>query len=266
MAANQRQAGTRSLTAKAPEAPGPGEPSPWRRAKVGGIVFGVVVTFGILLTLFGGSGSNDEDAGGAAPAGTAPTSQAGGRGPGAKASSVRNGIPVGYPRTREGAVAAAVNYQTARSSPGYFSDQALRHQVLSTVMTSAALPGQQSQDDQAAKGLLAALGVSAKTAPSMVMRASPLGTKVTAFSSETATVQVWMSELVGVPAEKSPMPVSGTWSTYTVILQWQEGDWKVATISQSDGPTPLVAADSEPSSTGEMRQANEGFDAPRYAG
>jgi hypothetical protein len=265
MAGNQKQTGTRSLTAKASETPGTGAASPWRRAKVGAVIFGVVLVLGMALTLFGGGGKDDSGAP-ETPANSTPTSQAGGSGPGAKASSVKSGVPVGYPRTKDGAAAAAVNYQVARSSPGYFTDEALRHQVLKTVMSPSALANQQAQDDQTVKGLMAALGVTEQTAPDMVMRAAPLGTSVRSYSDDTATVRVWMSEVVGVPSDKSKMPVSGTYSTYTLILQWQGGDWKVATIDQADGPTPLVAADQSASSTDDMRLANEEFDAPRYAG
>lgn len=264
MAGNHKQAGTRNLTAQVSDVSGVGGPSPWRRAKIGAIVFGVILVFGMVLTLFGGE-EQDTGSSGASPA-PGPTSQAGGSGPGVKATSVENGIPVGYPRTKAGAAAAAVNYQTARSSPGYFTDETLRHQVLETVMTSAALPGQREQDDDATENLMVALGVTEKTAPEMVMRAAPLGTNVTSYSRETATVKVWMAEVVGVASENSSMPVSATWSTYTLILQWQDGDWKVATIDQADGPTPLVAADSAPSSVSEIRLVNEEFDAPRYAG
>ncbi|MGP3951257.1 hypothetical protein [Streptomyces sp. 7N604] len=264
MAGNQKQSGTRNLTPKAAEVPGIGAQSPWRRAKIGAIIFGAVLLIGMLLMLFGGGGKQDQ--GSSQSPGATPASQAGGSGPGAKARTVKNGVPVGYPRTKDGAVAAAVNYQTARSSPGYFTDEAQRHQVLQTVMSRAALPGQLEQDDTATKAMLAALGVTAKTAPEMVMRSAPIGTRVSAFSSDTATVNVWMSEIVGVPSEKSAMPVSGTWSTYTLILQWQDSDWKVATINRADGPTPLIAADSTPSSTSQMRSANEEFDAPPYAG
>jgi hypothetical protein len=265
MATNQRQAGTRTLTAERPEPAGTRQPSPWRRAKVGGIIFGIVLALSIVLMLFGGSANRD---GGAAQTTTTaqPTTNPGGSGPGAKASTVKDGVPVGYPHTKGGAVAAAVNYQQARSSAGYFTDAAQRHQVLRTVMTQAALAGQQESDDQAAQGLLAALGVTAKSAGAMVMRAAPLGTSLSSYSTTSATVRIWMSEIVGVPTDNSPMPVSATWSTYTVILQWQNGDWKVDTISQQDGPTPLVAQDSTPSSTSDMRQANGEFDAPRYAG
>ncbi|MGW6145748.1 hypothetical protein [Streptomyces sp. NPDC055140] len=266
MAGNQKQTGTRSLTPKASATPGTGTASPWRRVKIGAIIFGLVLVLGMALTLFGGGRGGSDQGTPQAPADSTPTSQAGGTGPGAKASSVKGGVPVGYPRTKDGAAAAAVNYQVARSSPGYFTDSALRHQVLKTVMTSAALSSQRQQDDQMTKGLMTSLGVTAQTAPSMVMRAASLGTSVSSYSSETATVRLWMSEVVGVPTDKSPMPVSGTWSTYTVILQWQDGDWKVATISQADGPNPLIAADSAPSSTTDMRLANEEFDAPRYAG
>ncbi|WP_440580934.1 hypothetical protein [Streptomyces sp. PT19] len=265
MSGNQKQTGTRSLTARTAEPSGAGAVSPWRRVKIGAIIFGAVLAIGIALTLFGGGGT---DGSGTAktPAASTPTSQAGGSGPGAKAKTVKNGVPVGYPRSKDGAAAAAVNFQVARSSPGYFTDQALRHQVLKTVMTSSALASQQAQDDQMVKGLMAALGVTEQTAPEMVMRAASLGTSVGSYSDDTATVRVWMSEVVGVPTEKSKMPVSGTYATYTLILQWQEGDWKVATIDQAEGPTPLVAADQSASSTDEMRLANKDFEAPRYAG
>ncbi|WP_225637438.1 hypothetical protein [Streptomyces solaniscabiei] len=266
MAANQKQTGTRNLTNAAHESAKILPVSPWRRLKVGAIVFGLVLALGIALTLGGGAGGNDDRGGSEPPVDSTPTSPAGGSGPGAKASSVKSGVPVGYPRTEDGARAAAVNYQVARSSPGYFTDQALRHQVLKTVMTSSALASQQAQDDQAVKGLMAALGVTEQTAPDMVMRAASLGTSVRSYSPDTATIRVWMSEVVGVPTDKSKMPVAGTYSTYTLILQWQDGDWKVATIDQVDGPTPLVAADQSASSTDEMRLANAEFEAPRYAG
>jgi len=264
MAGNQTQSGTRSLTPTAAGVPGMGAPSPWRRAKIGAIIFGVVLLIGMMLVLFGGGGKPDTTS--SQPSATTPTSQAGGSGPGTRARTVKNGVPVGYPRTKDGAIAAAVNFQTARSSPGYFTDEALRHEVLQTVMSTAALPSQVEQDDTATKALLAALGVNATTAPDMVMRSAPLGTHLSAFSSDTATVDVWMSEIVGVTSDNSAMPVSGTWSTYTVILQWQDGDWKIATINRTDGPTPLVASDTSPSSTDVMHSANEEFNAPPYAG
>ncbi|MBM9623953.1 hypothetical protein ACFQ60_03800 [Streptomyces zhihengii] len=259
-----RKAGTRSLTPQPTQVPGADGRSPWRRATIGGIGFAVVLFIGLLLMLTGGR--KDKESVDAPTPNSMATNQAGGTGPGVKATSVQNGVPVGYPQTQEGAAAAAVNYQTARSSPGYFTNKALRHQVLKTVMTSAALPVQQQTDDQTAQGLMAALGVTAQTAPEMVMRAAPLGTSVSGFSSETATVKVWMTEVVGVPSEKSAMPVAAAWTTYTLILQWQNGDWKIATISHADGPTPLVTGDSAPSATVDMQQANREFDAPRYAG
>ncbi|MFD8667691.1 hypothetical protein OG728_38455 (plasmid) [Streptomyces microflavus] len=265
MAGNLKPTGTRSLTNNVPETAGTGTPSPWRKLKVGAIIFGSVLALGIVLTVFGGGGKADE-AIPDTPTDSASTLQAGGSGPGAKASSVKSGVPVGYPRTKDGAAAAAVNYQAARSSPAYFTNEALRHQVLETVMTSTALANQRTQDDQTAKGLMASLGVTAKTAPDMVMRAASLGTSVRSFSNDTATVRVWMSEVVGVPTAQSKMPVSGTYSTYTLLLQWEGGDWKVAAIDLTDGPTPLVAPDQSASSTDDMRLANKEFEAPRYAG
>ncbi|WP_283302045.1 hypothetical protein [Streptomyces sp. HNM0645] len=225
-----------------------------------------MLALGVALTLVGGGGGTDGKGPLETPTDSTPTSRAGGSGPGVKAKTVKSGVPVGYPRTKDGAAAAAVNYQMARSAPGYFTDRALRHRVLKTVMTSSALAAQQAQDDQTVKGLMAALGATEQSAPDMVMRAASLGTSVRSYSNDTAAVRVWMSEVVGVPTDKSKMPVSGTYSTYALILQWEDGDWKVATIDQAEGPTPLVSADQSASSTDEMRLANKEFEAPRYAG
>lgn len=258
------RAGTRSLTPETPASPVSGDASPWRRLKIGAVIFAVVLLIGVLLTRCEGGGQPDTTA--ATGPAAKPTTQAGGSGTGSRARTVKDGVPVGYPRSRQGAVAAAVNYQVARSSPGYFTDAALRRQVLQTVMATSSLPSQLEQDNQGTAALLRALGVTTQTAPDMVMRSAPLGTRVDAYTTETATVDVWMSEVVGVPRDNSPMPVSATWSTYTLILQWQSGDWKAAAIKRSDGPTPLVATDSVPSSTGVMQSANSEFEAPPYAG
>ena len=256
--------GTRSLV---PEAKGPsssGERSPWRRAKIAGVGFVVVLVFGILLTTF--TGGESSDSGRESPSTPNADSSPGGSGGGVRTRDAVEGIPVGYPPSREGAVAAAVNYEVARSSPSYFTDETFRHAVLGTIMTQESVRAQQESDDRDASKLVATLGLTTADAGGMIMRAAPMGSMVSSYSPQVATVRVWMSELVGMTSPDSPLPVSATWSTYTLTLEWQQNDWKLADISQSSGPTPLQSSDKAPDSVDTFRKMDEEFSAPPYAG
>jgi hypothetical protein len=163
-------------------------------------------------------------------------------------------------------VSAAVNYEIARSSAKYFTDRKTRDSILAAMMTRDALVTQQSSDDAVIKKFLEQIGVTEANREVLVARASSMGTKVVSFSPDAAVVQVWMAGLVGVADPKSPLPVSASWETYTLTLRWQQGDWKLSTVTSSTGPTPLQMGDETPSPIFEFRRADEEFDAPPYAG
>ncbi|MFD9565075.1 hypothetical protein [Streptomyces sp. NPDC059994] len=229
------------------------------------MAFALILVIGIVLAnVTGGSRSP----GSAAPSGGSPSAAAspGGSGGGVKAGGVASGVPVGYPRTREGVTAAAVNYEVARSSPSYVTNQSFRHSVLAVMMASDSLAGQQQVDDRDAIKLTSALGSGKDSSSRLILRAAALGTQVGSYSPEVATVRVWMSELVGMTSSDSPVPVSANWSTYALTLQWQHGDWKISDISQSAGPTPLQTSDRLPDSVGTFRKMDEDFHAPPYVG
>ncbi|MGW2106335.1 hypothetical protein [Streptomyces sp. NPDC001948] len=159
-----------------------------------------------------------------------------------------------------------MNYEVARSSPSYFTDQAFRHAVLETVMTRESVKEQQRRDDRDASKVVASLGLDSAGSAHMIMRASPVGTQVGSYSPQVSTVKIWMSELVGTTSANSPLPVSASWTTYTLTLQWQRGDWKLADISQSAGPTPLQTTDRAPDSVDTFQKMDEEFNAPPYVG
>lgn len=261
-AAPKARGGTRTLLPESNRAVPDADSSPWRRAKIAGIGFAVVLGIGILLTTFTGGGSSGSSA--SAESAPSATSSPGGSGGSVKTSGTVKGIPVGYPQSKDGAVAAAVNYEVARSSPSYFTDQPFRHSVLATIMTRESVSAQQDEDDRDASRVVTSLGLGAGSSAHMIMRAAPLGTQLASYSPAVATVRIWMSELVGITSTDSPVPVSANWSTYTLTLQWQQGDWKVADISQSAGPTPLQTSDATPDSVDTFRKMDEEFNAPPY--
>jgi len=82
---------------------------------------------------------------------------------------------------------------------------------------------------------------SARAGTTFVNRTMPAGTKVTFFSADTATIEVWCNGLFGLAGEDSTNPVTSTWFTVTMKLNWSGGDWKVLESSQKSGPTPVTA-------------------------
>ncbi|WP_329492975.1 hypothetical protein [Kitasatospora herbaricolor] len=237
------------------------------------LVIGAIVLVLILGAIFISRGPDS----GTAPDNPAPSGKAsdvaggssltGASTPGQTAASrLVEGVPVGYSRSREGAVAAAVNYEIARSSARYLTDSGSRERILKTIMASDAAAGQIKDDNTAGARFYSALGLTADTADKLIARASPLGSKVVSYSPEVATVSVWMSGIVGLPTPNAPVPVSASWTTYTLVLVWRDGDWKTSSISVTPGPTPLQSTGQQPTSTDVFTSMDKEFDAPPYVG
>ncbi|MEZ0070064.1 hypothetical protein ABIA32_006116 [Streptacidiphilus sp. MAP12-20] len=176
------------------------------------------------------------------------------------------GVPVGYPDTPAGAVQAAVNYELARSSASYFTGPAARHKIIDAMAASGARLQMISNEDAAMKPLLVSLGINGSNANTLVARAAALGTKSDSYSDQVATVEVWMAGVIGTTSKSAPLPVSASWATYTLTLQWETGDWKLVSVTSADGPTPLDTGSGSPSSVDDFRSANSSFDAPPYVG
>lgn len=185
--------------------------------------------------------------------------------PGAGASRTRQGVAVGYEHSRAGAVSAAVNYEMARTRPDYFTDEHVRRGVLGAMMSRESLAAQLASDNANADAAMARLGLQpGGTGPGgarFLARGAPLGTRVTSYSDQVATVDVWMAEVIGVIGENSSLPVQAAWTTYTVTLTWQDDDWKIASLTTKPGPVP-VSGGQGPSSSMEWMTRLEGMDAP----
>nr|WSX77721.1 hypothetical protein OH826_30055 [Streptomyces sp. NBC_00899] len=209
----------------------------------------------------GGTGSHGSDAAPTAPTGQKPVDGKGGA-----------GIPAGFAHTDQGAQSAAANYAVALGSADMFNTDR-RHRIVSSIYDPAVSAGLQTSLDQAYAGAaLKSLGLTADgTAPAgftFVSRTVPIGTKVTsgsgAGSADAKSVEVWCTDLVGLAGSGSTKPVSTAWFTITEQLVWSNGDWKIRSSSQKDGPAP-VAADNQAASADEIAGAVRDYGGFTYA-
>lgn len=240
----------------------------WRGAAIAATAFVFLLILTLALRAAGGSGTTSgpslQPSG--SPSATAPATSAAGGNPATSAHTMRDGVPVGYAHARQGAVDAAVNYQIARSSREYFTDTAARHQIINAMATRGSRDTLARNDDAGMTQVLVSLGINDTNDTTLVARAAAMGTKVDSYSDTVATVEVWMAGLIGTTSTSAPLPVSASWTTYTLTVQWQDGDWRLATVNSVTGPTPLDTGGDDPSSVDEFRTADRAFDAPPYIG
>jgi hypothetical protein len=78
------------------------------------------------------------------------------------------------------------------------------------------------------------------------------------------TVEVWCGGLLGLAGENSTNPVTSSWFTITMKLEWTGGDWKIVSHSQKDGPAP-VPGDDRASSADDIAKAVEEYGGFTYA-
>ncbi len=178
------------------------------------------------------------------------------------------GIPAGFAHDRQGAESAAANYAVALGSAEMFN-KARRDAILQSIIVPARVADFEAKLDNAyTPEFNKNVGLNGDgTTPeglTFVSRTTPIGTKVTESSSDTAAVEVWCSGLLGLAGENSTNPVTNSWFTITMQLQWTDDDWKIVTHSQKDGPTP-VPGDERASSADEMAKAVQEYGGFTYA-
>ncbi|MCF3136120.1 hypothetical protein [Streptomyces olivochromogenes] len=229
-------------------------------------VVGVVVLL-IAAIAFANRGGDDpkspSDSNQDKPA-TSPTAATGDK----PVESKAGGIPSGFAHSEQGAQSAAANYAVALGSADMFS-KSRRDAILQTVITPSRVSGFEASLDQAyTPAFNKSVGLnedgSTPKGYTFVSRTSPIGTKSTESSSDTATVEVWCSGLLGLAGQNSTNPVTNSWFTITMKLEWTAGGWKIITHSQKEGPAP-VPGDDKASSADEMSKAVEEYGGFTYA-
>ncbi|MER5753196.1 hypothetical protein [Streptomyces sp. NPDC002088] len=183
--------------------------------------------------------------------------------------SKAGGIPTGYAHDEQGAQSAAANYSVALGSTDMFT-KARRHDIVNTVYAPDVAAARQTDLDSAysSEKFLTNIGLTKNgTAPSgqtFVSRIIPVGTKVTASGTDSATVEVWYTSLFGLSGDSSTNPVSESWYTTAYELKWIDNDWKITDFQQTDGPVP-VGRDQKASTADDMTKAVEEYGGFTYA-
>ncbi|MGW2866372.1 hypothetical protein [Streptomyces sp. NPDC001205] len=180
----------------------------------------------------------------------------------------QSGIASGFPQTEQGAQSAAANYAVALGSEGMFKSST-RGDIVRATHDPSIVDGLLNRLDQAYTASFyknVGLNDDGSTPPGLtfVSRTIPVGTKVTQQDGATATVEVWCTGLVGLAGAGSTKPVTQTWFTLTEKLKWIGADWKVASSSQAEGPTP-VSGDNRASTADEIAKAVQGYGGFTYA-
>ncbi|MYU25815.1 hypothetical protein [Streptomyces sp. SID8352] len=263
--------GTGQTRTRLPDGPGDGHPGP-RRGPARTSSRSLVTVVGVVVLLIaaiafanrGGDDSAPSSKGRDAPPDTAATAPTGKR----PVDSRTAGIPSGYARTEQGAQSAAANYSVALGSAEMFN-KARRDSILDTILVPAKVPEFRATLDQAYspefnKNVGLNEDGSAPKGYTFVSRTTPIGTKLVDSSTDTATVEVWCGGLLGLAGQKSTSPVTSSWFTITMKLEWAADDWKVLTHSQKDGPAP-IPGDGRAASADEMAKAVQEYGGFTYA-
>lgn len=233
----------------------------------------LITVLGVIVLLFaaiafanrGGQHGDDRAAGGDREAAKAQPTAPTGEQP---VTGDNGGIPAGFAHNEQGAQSAAANYAVALGSTDMF-DAERRNALIDTIVAPQARATFRANLDQAyTPDFFQELGLEedgqAPEGLTFISRTTPVGTRVTAYTADTATVEVWCSGLLGLAGEGSTHPVTDGWFTLTVELRWAEGDWKVVETKQKSGPAP-VNGDTRASGADEIAEAVEQFGGFTYA-
>lgn len=230
-------------------------------------VVGVVVLLVAAIAFANRGGGDPADAAGPdsdTPGKTAPTAATG-----VPPVTGKNGrIPTGYAHDEQGAQSAATNYAVALGSAGMFQDGPREDLVRATHDPAVADDLLKRLDTSYSADFLTSIGLdgngAAPTGLTFISRTVPVGAKVRDYTDTSATVDVWCTGLVGLAGTGSTKPVTSTWFTLTQNLTWVGGDWRIASSSQTEGPTP-VNGDNRASVADEIAEAVEGYGGFTYA-
>jgi hypothetical protein len=158
------------------------------------------------------------------------------------ATRIEAGVPVGYARTRQGAIDAATNFATVQNgrllldSAGYRKADDV---MLAPVNRDAELQ-HDLQNLQALDNFYGFTTRPKKGFPVHV-RFSPVAFHPDAYDGTHATVSVWALWLVAVDQILAPQV---QWATWTYTLVWLR-DWKIEATGVRPGPAPYPAVGSD---------------------
>lgn len=187
-----------------------------------------------------GGSSPDERVAAASSSDTTPVAAA--------AAPRRGAVPGGFARSTVGAVAAATGYVTTGQlllDVDPLAAEAAVRQMASTATADAQVA------DTLAKLAAARAALSEGTGPIRFTQAA-LAWRLDSYTQRRARVAVWS---VGVLSRLDVAPPQASWSTSTLDLVWETGDWRIRSETITPGPAPMLDASAAPATSAELETA-----------
>ncbi|WP_200309245.1 hypothetical protein [Streptomyces adelaidensis] len=229
-------------------------------------IVGVVVLLiaAIAFANRGGDDSAEDGTTGGDKAETTPTAASGER----PVDTKTGGIPSGFAHDEQGAESAAANYAVVLVSADILKPVRRSEIVQQVFVADKAADLEDSLNKAYDRDFLANVGLdengNAPSGSTYVSRTMPVGTKATSYSDSTTTVEVWCTGVYGTASEDTTNPVTSDWFTMILQLRWADGDWKVDSFAQKEGPAP-VNGDNKISPSDEISKAVEEYGGFTYA-
>lgn len=178
-------------------------------------------------------------------------------------------VPVGYPRSPAGAVAAATNYLTTLQGKPILDDRQRR-----MIITAVAAPGTTdaltASIEPGVRQIKTGLDLDAQGQPAnggvLTMRSGLWAYHVDAYQAGAASISIWYESIVGIAMANSRFPVQATYSTITVRLVWAADDWKWAGQTEVSGPTPSGVANGSTADVTTLRRVLSTYTPYTYGG
>jgi hypothetical protein len=158
-------------------------------------------------------------------------------------------------RTREGAARAAARALSSLADARLLEYRGARRAVVAQIAPSGYRHELDPLFERTYDYLAGMLGAPARRGE-VVLRMTPVGYRVEAFTSRRATVAVWQVTLLATP-ERAPI---AAWSTSRAELAWSRGRWRVERFGvDTPGPVPSVTAPAAPTGAREFVSAARAF-------
>lgn len=142
-------------------------------------------------------------------------------------TSTKDGVPIGYARTRAGAVAAASNFEQVRSGPLLLRPEAYKRAIETMASESWGSEGTETAAKDSST-------IENEFGPGALIENSVLRYRIENFTRDRADVSVWLVSVIQ-PESGSPVQI---WSTVKYTLLWEDGDWRVSDTELVDSVVP----------------------------
>jgi hypothetical protein len=177
-----------------------------------------------------------------------------------RATRTASGVPVGYPRTRVGAVAAMAAYGQALADPRIQLDDRRRRAVAATVGTDRYARSLEDAAAVFAARRSGAVGQALGPGARAVFLAVPVAFRVVSYNENEAVIRSWG---VAIVASDTGLQPRASWGMTTTTALWQHDDWKVERVVSRPGPVP--AGTGQPSPAAAFMDALAGMRTLRHA-